>query len=238
MIRIVSRVLMIVFILISFIGCSKKPGDVINDFYSAESWEDKKQYILDTELIFPNEVYNELATYDVEEINTAKKISKDSIIYKAKIIQKNDDKETTQLIQFLVVNTPQGEKIDFNAKLKKNKYSILKYANQKTVKKMYYWTNIQTETEFLRNRVGGKSVMVLEGNIVLAFFKNLSNSPDYFTRVYDFLFWNNYKISCLLEITEVTLYENRETSTLFYFAYLKSPRIIMYDIFAEFQDII
>lgn len=122
--RIVSKILLLVLVLIGFSGCSKKPGDVIKDFYSAENWEEKKKYILDSEGIKPEQIYNELAEYKVLDVSEEKKISVDSTMYKAKIKRSKDGKETTQLKYFLVINSSNEEKIDFHAKLKTNKIDL------------------------------------------------------------------------------------------------------------------
>lgn len=147
--RIVTKVLLIVFILISFIGCSKKPGDVIKDFYSAESWEDKKQFILDTEGIEAKDVYDELAEYKVQEITEVKKISKDSTIYKAKILRIKDGEEVKRFIHFLIVTTPKGEKIDFSAKLKINKVNLYDVVERK-IKNEKIWLELEYNSGSVR----------------------------------------------------------------------------------------
>lgn len=174
--HIISSFMSIVFIVILLSGCSKKPGSVIEDFYNAETWDEKKEFILDANGLEPGDIYDEAATsYDVEEITVDKQLSPDSIIYKAKIIKTKDGNESSDIYLFLVIKIGEKEKIDFKTMLVYNEFSFAQLLNNPTTTPVKFWGKLFKSQDLLLFISKGSEMAVIG---VLEEDYHLLNNPE------------------------------------------------------------
>ena len=130
-----------------FVGCSKKPGSVIKDFYEAKTWDEKKAFILDAEGLKSKDVYDEVATYEVKDIILEKKISDSSSIYKFTRLKKLNGKEDDIIARFILVKSGDKEKIDFKTTFCLNEISLKQFVSQKSTKPTKFWVTVEECTQ-------------------------------------------------------------------------------------------
>jgi hypothetical protein len=129
-----------------FSGCSKKPGSVVEDFYKAKTWEDKKEFILDSEGLKAKDVYDEEADYNVKEIVLVKSLDDKSSIYKVTLMKTMSGKKEKQIRRFLITKVGDHEKIDFKTMIGFNDISLSQYCKSHSSKPKTFWV-----TAYLRN---------------------------------------------------------------------------------------
>lgn len=146
-----SKMLLSVYVVSLFLmlsGCSKKTGSVINDFYEAKTWEEKKAFILDAGGLKASDVYDEEAEYSVLEVLVEKKIDDNTSIYKITRMRKLSGKEEKQVRRWLITKVGDKEKIDFKTMIGFNEMGILEYCQSTPSEPKKFWVEVSLREKY------------------------------------------------------------------------------------------
>ena len=108
--HIIGLICLAAFFALLITGCSKAPGSVIEDFYNAKTWDERKAFILDANGLKEKDVYDEATNYIIEDIVLLKNVDETSLVYKVVFKSEGDKK---RIKRFLITKVGEDEKIDF-----------------------------------------------------------------------------------------------------------------------------
>lgn len=145
-----------------FTGCNKKPGSVIEEFYNAKTWDEKKEYLQDVDGLKPDDVFNELAEYKVEEIKFEKKITDSISIYKVIITKELDERKVKEKLFFLVVKSNGVEKIDMKTMKLFNDVSLYDHFIHPKKTRQKFWVQVQKSQSYFEAYLRGRGMSGVE----------------------------------------------------------------------------
>jgi len=190
-----SRLLLLISLL--FMGCGKKPGSVIKDFYAAKTWDEKKVFVLDAEGLKQKDLYSEEATYEIKDITFLKKVSEISSVYKVTFNRTEAGKEEKRVNKFLIVKSGDVEKIDFKTMNGFNELSFEQFLDKRPTTPVKFWVKAEINTP-MRSVYNIKAVEVNDGLGSMDFnvFCDGKNATPDESKIYDFA--TNHKRGMIL----------------------------------------
>lgn len=199
----ISLICLTAFFALLIVGCSKAPGSVIEDFYNAKTWDERKAFILDANGLKEKDVYDEEADYKINEIAFVKAIDDNSSIYKVTILKAIAGFEGKKVIHFLITKINDVEKIDFKTMYGINEVSLKQYIQLKTKEPKQFWVKAYLDKKYLYP-VGNVDVVTLSDeseNVHIAIMKE-SETVESLIKLREIAI-NNKDTRVLVEIAQV-----------------------------------
>lgn len=140
--HIIGLICLAAFFALLITGCSKAPGSVIEDFYNAKTWDERKAFILDANGLKEKDIYDEEADYKVNEITLLKSIDDKSSIYRIVLMKTKSGIEEKQIRKFIITRVGDVEKIDFKTMLGYNEISLKDYIQNKSTAPQKLWMGL------------------------------------------------------------------------------------------------
>lgn len=196
----------IIILAVTFIGCSKKPGSVIKDFYAAKTWDEKKAFILNAEGLKSSDIYSEEATYDIKEITLLKKLSDNSFVYKVTLNRTENGKEEKRVYKFLIVKSGDTEKIDFKTMYRVNEINFTQFLDKQPSSPTKFWVKVYINIAY-RDLYHQKVVSVYDGHETFSIAISDKKSSEDEKKIYEIALKGDNKM-ILIEVPQIVKFNN------------------------------